>query len=1567
MTFLPTVLQEAIGAEFDTLSAFRNSRRPRAAASYGQANRRSGSCRFNPLNIQNPLQVAPGDARYSGYESAKSLFKASLNSSVDPCNDFYQYACGNFNGVMSFGASDMNNAIAMVEQMNDLTYVNSSPVPVKQVTWYYMQCSTARMNWTSTNSNGKYVMDAINRIAAGEQNFVNETQFPFYMLYQDVDVKNFPTRIGMGYLLGYPAGWEDVPTLVTPVVDTNWKDPHGSNGYLYYLDQPTTLLPYTYHVNAWSLYQQSMVDSIVTTMDLLASTQKRLLDQGQLLQDAKDIVAFDHLLALTYSTDDTTRRQFERSYNPMTIKQLSQTYGNISWHTYIPESIGIAQNVQSRLLSDPNYKYIVMEPLKLQMLNDMLGDPKFVSSRTLINYIYYAVVDHNADFLPWSSQESSKSMVRFHSRSRPPFGKPRRIRPEERRFERRQYDELVESQIDCAMETVSTLPYANARVFIDKIYPTAASRAQMRDNVAKIASSILIGFRSMIDQLNWMTSASKSGAYNKIENLVKNIAYPDWITDDAQFTAYHHELGVSVNVDDYFTMVRKAQLFNDYTFWILLLAGPANRIRFIGEPGATNAWYQPEVNSINIPAAILHKPFYDPTWPTAVNFGAMGVVAGHELTHGFDDQGVQWDGTGVLSPWMDNSSKAGFNNMANCVVNEYNGFCPLNKTVYGSASCINGAQTQGENIADNGGIHAAYRAYRNFINLYGPDPQLPDELLQEFTADQLFFLSFAQIWCEEPSPDSRVMRQILGDPHSPSKYRVLGAIQNFPAFKDAFHCTTSAYAPDKHCDVWVSDIDSSYGEPEVKNELNVETNKQITTADFDKYNAYKMAVDYYQYSLNASANPCDDFFEYACGNYDKLVSFHYADANNFVIMAAQLNSPAYQSTINSSTALTKEKAFSDACIAANIDATTTNSTLVSKDYLMARVNRLTNYLGSSFTYSFGGNVAALPNSKQLANALAYLSFTQGIDTLVTPFVDTNWNDPTKGYRMFMDQNTAYMSKTYYSPNAFKTIEDNYINTATNVIGNFTMEQGVPFNKTALRDKVKGLVEFEQMIANNYSTDDGTRRKYARLWNLMSIADLQKNYGFIDWPTYLKWVPDVAQSVVQKSDFMVSVMEKDQYASMTRDYSRLDKEKLVNYLFMRLLLSNTEYLPTYADNFVGMPEESFALGRKRRRSLRSSKQNALSDTQAACAQTANDLMQFANGRVFIDYLYPDDASKKMIRSTAGGLISNVIQSFQGMVEQLDWMTVDTKRKAYNKTMEIIENIAFPDWIMDNKQLDAYYQDLSFNPADNYFDMYSKLIIFNIRLQYKQLTFSQTDRSDFLGQPGAVNAWYQPELNSITFPAGILQPPYFHPLWPASINYGGMGIVAGHELTHGFDDEGVQWGPSGALSFPSPSCTNCTGWMDANSTAGFNSMAQCVISEYDKFCPPNLSQYSPNCVNGVQTQGENIADNGGIHAAFRAYRTHIALDGPDPLLPDRLFGQFTHDQLFFLSFAQVWCEKPRSNDKLYQQLMVDPHSPSMYRVFGTIQNYPAFKVAFNCPANSAYTPSSHCNVWVPNTEP
>ncbi|EYC39773.1 hypothetical protein Y032_0641g1028, partial [Ancylostoma ceylanicum] len=1535
------------------------------------------------LNVQPPKQIESGNEKYSGYKSVADLFRASLNIKVNPCEDFYNYTCGNFKGDMGFVnpcedfynytcgnfkgdmgfvESEVDNIKKMAEQLNNASYIKSAPEPVKTLAAFYEKCVAARMNWDNVVKDANIIMKVIRQFAEGNKDYPDETRFPFYMLYQNEPVKEFPTARGLAYLLANPAGLHGAATLVAPFVDTNWKDPHGKNGYSFFIDQPVTMVPYSSHVKTWDVTKQGLAKSIATMMFVLANSQNINPNPEQLAKDAQDIVEFDHVLAMKYSTDDTTRRSFERNFNPMTIRQLMNSYPKISWPMFIAEASQLAPHVTKRLLENPKYQYIVMEPEKLQQLSDDLGNPDFVSTRTLVNYIYFSLFRQYRSFLPWPS------VVDFHKfRSEtPPLTRQRPIRKVEWRYKRQQYDSKQAAQFSCAAETVEQLPYANARMFVDKVYATEQSRKKLREDVGEMVSGILVGFRSMIDQLNWMTPASKLGAYKKIDHLVKNIGYPDWITDNEKLIESHKGLNIDVNSDDYFAMLRKIREWMIVGFWNSLFGRPAGREDFNAPPGMTNAWYQPQLNSITLPVAILHQPFYDPTLPTAVNYGALGVIVGHELTHGFDDQGVQWDGTGVLSNWMDNSSTIGFRDMADCVVKQYGNFCPLDKGKYGPAACLDGDMTQGENIADNGGIRSAFRAYRNYINLHGPDPQLPDDLLQDFTSDQLFFLSFAQTWCEVGRGEAAMLSQLLRDVHSPSKYRVWGTMQNFPAFKDAFHCPSTSYAPDKHCNVWVSELDSSYGEPVVKTELNIRPNKQITPNEKEEYEAYKTAADFFQATVNTSADPCTDFFQYACGKHNKPVSFGVARDKVNQHIADQLYSEHYDATIKSSTALSKAKVFTDACVDATKDSSKNQEILATKNYLLPRVNKLAEYLGSKFTYVFGGEVSRMPDKTQLANALGYLSFDQGIDTLITPMVDTNWPEPKKGYSMFLDQNSAYMGKTYYEPNAFKTIKENYVNSATKIIATFAKAQDLSINEGELKENIRGLIEFEQFIALTYSSADELRRTFQRSWNLMSVDDLGK-FSFVDWKAYMKQVPKVAQEVVQKSTFRVSVYEKEQYEKMSADYSsgKWDKTKLVNYLFMRLVLQNAQYLPSYASGFDEMPEEPIVLGR-RRPYFRFRRNDNLEDVVVNCASMANNLMQYAIGRVYIDYEYPNEEKKKLIRETAGGMMQNVIHSFQGMLDSLDWMTQETKVKAYEKTMDIVQNIAFPDWIMDNQKIDSYYQGLYFNSAqENYYDMWTKLIVFNIEIIYRQLTAKEADRRDFLAQPATVNAWYMPELNSITFPAGILQPPYFHPLWPTSVKYGGLGVIAGHELIHGFDDQGVQWGPSGEMSFRS--CPECTGWMDKNSTAGFNAMAQCVINEYGQFCPLDPSKFTPNCVNGALTQGENIADNGGIHAAFRAYRTHIGLNGQDPQLPDRLFGQFNHDQLFFLSFAQVWCEKRRPDDRLYQQLMVDPHSPAMYRVFGTLQNYPAFRVAYNCPAESRYAPKKHCNVWVPNYTP
>lgn len=676
---------------------------------------------------------------------------------------------------------------------------------------------------------------------------------------------------------------------------------------------------------------------------------------------------------------------------------------------------------------------------------------------------------------------------------------------------------------------------------------------------------------------------------------------------------------------------------------------------------------------------------------------------------------------------MDDSSKSDFTKMAQCVVNEYSSFCPLDKAKYGNAACIDGAQTQGENIADNGGIHSAFRAYKNYVDLYGPDPVLPDETMQYFNPDQLFFLSFAQVWCQLPATDSQFLRQLLVDVHSPSIYRVLGTIQNFPAFKNAFNCPPSKYAPDNHCNVWVSDIDTSllsnnvpnpffifpaYGLPQIKSDLNIVPEAQITSRDVMKMNAYQMASDYYsvnknilltnifntfQKSVNTAIDPCNDFYSYACGTFNQPVSFTTARARNLVYMSQQLEDPAYQSTIQNSSALTKEKQFYTACLAATVSSKTEDQLLIQNNYIGTKVKTLTSLIGQSFSLLDGGT-ATLPDSRKLADALGYLSFSEGIDTLVTPLVDTYWIDNSQGYQMFIDQNTAYLSKTYYQPSAWKIEKPKYFNVASAVIQRYAKEQQItlPIN---LNDTLSKILDYEQVVATKYSTDDDTRRQFNRSWNLYQVGDLGTSFSFLDWITYLTHAPQIVRDKVTNPTYRVSIMERDRFTQFSADYKNQDPTLLVNLLFLRLLLGNAQYIPSYATSFQALSEESIFLGLSRRKPIPNVVPSSVDQSSNGpyCAGVANNLMQFSNGRVFVDYMYPTKSDVSNIRSSAGGIIANVITSFQGMIDQLDWMSPDTKKKAYDKTVNIRESQSVG--LFPQMRFNKFRTEHSFSGLDN----------------------------------------------------------------------------------------------------------------------------------------------------------------------------------------------------------------------------------------------------------------------------
>jgi endothelin-converting enzyme/putative endopeptidase len=202
-----------------------------------------------------------------------------------------------------------------------------------------------------------------------------------------------------------------------------------------------------------------------------------------------------------------------------------------------------------------------------------------------------------------------------------------------------------------------------------------------------------------------------------------------------------------------------------------------------------NAFYQPSSNSINFPAGILQPPFFDARRDMALNYGAAGAVIGHEMTHGFDDQGRKYDGDGNLRDWWTPQDGAEFEKRAACVANEYSGFTAVDDVK------VNGRLTLGENTADNGGLRVALMALQDTL-------KGKDQALDGFTAEQRFFLGFAQIWCENNSPQAE-RQQALTNPHSPGRYRVDGTLQNMPEFQKAFACKAGQpMVSENACRVW---------------------------------------------------------------------------------------------------------------------------------------------------------------------------------------------------------------------------------------------------------------------------------------------------------------------------------------------------------------------------------------------------------------------------------------------------------------------------------------------------------------------------------------------------------------------------------------------------------------------------------------------------------------------------------------------------------------------------------------------------------------------------------------------
>jgi len=349
--------------------------------------------------------------------------------------------------------------------------------------------------------------------------------------------------------------------------------------------------------------------------------------------------------------------------------------------------------------------------------------------------------------------------------------------------------------------------------------------------------------------------------------------------------------------------------------------------------------------------------------------------------------------------------------------------------------------------------------------------------------------------------------------------------------------------------------------------------------------------------------------------------------------------------------------------------------------------------------------------------------------------------------------------------------------------------------------------------------------------------------------------------------------------------------------------------------------------KMRQALTGQKQ--IQDRWKRCVNLVDGSLGEALGQRYVELTFGADGKQRMLK-----MVDALEKSLDDDIHNLAWMGDETKKQAKTKLEAIRNKIGYPDVWRD-------YSSVVIKPGDLIGNI-ERTNEFESKRQIGKID-KPLDRKEWGMTPPTVNAYYNGSYNEIVFPAGILQPPFFDKSMDDAVNFGGIGLVIGHELTHGFDDQGRKYDPTG----------NLRDWWTEQDGKEFEKRVSCIADEYSGFVAVDNMK-----LNGRLTLGENTADNGGARIALAALEHMIADDKTGK--EGQSIDGFTPQQRFFLGFGRVWCEKQRP-ENLRLQVTTNPHSPGKYRVNGVVQNMPEFQKAWNCKAGQAMVAENACHVW------
>jgi len=505
-----------------------------------------------------------------------------------------------------------------------------------------------------------------------------------------------------------------------------------------------TLPDRDYYLNPDARYatiRKQYTDHMVKMFKLLGDTDDKAV------AEANDVMQIETALAKG-SMDRVAMRDPANRYHMMSVADLQKLSPNYDWTVYL-DGIGMPQVKDIDVMS-PGYVTTVNQVLTTQPLQAIKAYLRWHALHEAAPLLSKPFEDENFAFFSQTLQGQKEEQPRWKR---------------------------------CTRLTDRALGEAVGQDWVKQNFPPDA-----KANMEKLVHALEASMAADLKTLPWMSDATKAEARMKLDAITDKIGYPSHWRDYSSVVVKRDDLLGNVERADWFEEKRDLDK----------LGKPVDPTEWGMTPPTVNAYYNPPQNNINFPAGILQPPFYDNAMDPAVNFGGIGVVIGHEMTHGFDDQGSKYDLHGNVKVWWTPEDLAKFKERTECTAKEYDGFEAA------PGQNVNGHLTLGENTADNGGLRIAYQALMDVLAKDGAaaEPGYIDGKRDGYTPAQRFFITFGQVWCQNQTEQSaRVSAKT--DPHSPGEWRTNGSVQNFDEFGKAFGCKVGQpMMPEKSCRVW---------------------------------------------------------------------------------------------------------------------------------------------------------------------------------------------------------------------------------------------------------------------------------------------------------------------------------------------------------------------------------------------------------------------------------------------------------------------------------------------------------------------------------------------------------------------------------------------------------------------------------------------------------------------------------------------------------------------------------------------------------------------------------------------